>query len=135
MIAVLALAVASCPGLELVDGWLREAPPGAAVMAAYMTLRNDGARSYRIEAADGGDFAHAMIHRTVVEDGRARMVHVDALDLPPGGTLTLAPGGLHLMLHAPVRPLRDGDRAALRLSCDGQAFTLTLPVRRAPPAP
>ena len=40
---------------------------------------------------------HAMIHRTVEDQGMARMVHGEIL-VPPGERYELEPGGLHVML-------------------------------------
>ena len=43
------------------------------------------------------------------DDGVARMVHLDAIDIPAGGSVTLAPGGLHIMLMGLTGPVTEGD--------------------------
>ncbi len=40
----------------------------------------------------------AMIHESREEDGVMRMIHVDAVELPAGETVTFRPGGLHVMI-------------------------------------
>ena len=50
-----------------------------------------------------------MIHRTIVKDGVARMVHASRIELPPKASLIFAPGGYHLMLMNPKPALRAGD--------------------------
>lgn len=123
--------VDACDGLRIDSAWLREAPPGAGVLAAYMSLHNAGNAPMRVTIGDADDFHHAMLHETVVEDGRASMQHVDALLLAPGETATLDPGGLHVMLHGPVRQLRAGDVSRITLRCGTDATILPLPVRKA----
>ena len=39
-----------------------------------------------------------MIHETVIQDGIARMRHVDRLKIPQGHSISFEPGGLHIML-------------------------------------
>jgi len=63
-------------------------------------------------------FARVELHETRLEDGIARMRPVDVLALPSGERVTLAPGGLHLMLLDPARPLAAGGHATLRLQLD-----------------
>ena len=45
-----------------------------------------------------------------------RMRELDALDLPAGQIVSLAPGGMHLMLFDLSAPLRDGGRVHLTLT-------------------
>ena len=44
-----------------------------------------------------------------------RMREVSALELPPGKIVTLAPGGLHLMLIGLKAPLKIGAKVPLKL--------------------
>ena len=56
------------------------------------------------------------------------------LALAPGATLRFEPGGLHLMLMRPLRPLAAGDVARLRLVlADGRRVYAEFPVRREAP--
>jgi len=64
--------------------------------AGYVTITNTGAEPDRLIAVEA-DFPRVMIHTTTMADGVASMSHVDAIDLPPGETITLAPGGFHVM--------------------------------------
>ncbi|MBM4228316.1 MAG: copper chaperone PCu(A)C [Gammaproteobacteria bacterium] len=124
----------ACEGLVIERAWIREAPPGARVMAGYAELRNDGASTLVVDAVESsGYFDHVMIHETLLEEGRARMVPRDTLEIPPGATLSLAPGGLHLMLMQPVSDLALGAEVPLTLRC-GEAVTETrFPVSAAAP--
>lgn len=132
LLTLLAAAPAwACPGLQAEDAWIREAPPGAMMTAAYAKLRNAGDHLLRIDGAFGTDFGGAMLHRTVVENGMSRMVHGEPLELAPGARAALAPGGWHLMLMRPARPLKAGDRVPLSLKCGKQATELLFTVKAA----
>ena len=44
-----------------------------------------------------------------------RMRQVDAIELPPGATVELKPGGMHLMLMGLKQPLKADDKVPLTL--------------------
>lgn len=130
-LAALALAAAlpahACPGLVVEDAWIRAAPAGATMTAAYARLVNRGREPLVIDGASGDAFAGAELHRTVLENGRYRMTQ-QALTLAPGARAALEPGGWHLMLMRPSRPLAAGDAVLLALTCgkQGREFTFTV---------
>ena len=112
-------------GVSVRDAWVRESPPGVTMMAGYMALQNHASRSQVLVAARSSGFATVMIHRTVVKDGMAGMVHASQIELKPNASLIFAPGGYHLMLMNPKRTLRAGDRVDISLEFRGG---LVLPV-------
>ena len=114
------------------DAWVREAPPGAAVLAAYFTLENTGTKADKLVAVVGPDFDKIEIHATEIRAGVARMIALDALPIPAHAVVKLAPGGQHLMLHHPRRALAAGMNVKLELRFDsGTRLTVIAPVRRA----
>jgi len=112
-------------GVSVRDAWVRESPPGVAMMAGYMALRNNTSRSQVLVAARSPDFETVMIHRTIVKDGMASMVHASQIEIAPNASLLFAPGGYHLMLLNPKRTLRAGNRVDVNLEFRGG---LVLPV-------
>lgn len=128
-------AAQACGGLEIHQAWVREAPPMARTLVAYMRLENSSTEALTvtgIAAANG--FDGSMLHGTEIVDGVSRMRHVDQLDLEPGHSAALAPGGLHLMLFEPQQPLREGDLVKLKIECaSGDARLIDVPVRRNAP--
>jgi hypothetical protein len=59
-----------------------------------------------------------------------RMRPVGKLALPAGGTLTMTPGGLHIMLIHLKRALHSGDRVPLTLTfASGGTLRFEVPVR------
>jgi copper(I)-binding protein len=125
-----ALPAAACPGLAVENAWIREAPPGALMTAAYAQLANRSAQALVVDGAFGADFAAAELHRTVVENGMFRM-NQDVLPIAPGARAALEPGGWHLMLMRPARPLKAGDTVPLALKCGKQAREFTFTVKAA----
>ena len=112
-------------GVSVRDAWVRETPPGMNAMAGYMELRNNTSRPQVLVAASSSGFQSVMIHRTIVKDGMAGMVHASQIELAPKASLIFAPGGYHLMLMSPKRTLRVGDRVVINLEFRGG---LVLPV-------
>ena len=108
-------AASDAAGVTVRDAWVRETPPGVAVMAGYMELRNNSSRSQVLVAASSSGFEAVMIHRTIVKSGMASMVHASQIELAPNASLRFAPGGYHLMLMNPKHALRAGDRVDITL--------------------
>lgn len=122
LLALASLALAACTAGEgtiaVEQAWIPAAPPGAGVMAGYLTLRNGSAKPLRCERVSGADFGAAEIHRTLIEDGQSRMLRDQVIEAAPGETASLAPGGMHLMLFRPQRELKPGDTTEISLHCD-----------------
>lgn len=119
--------------VRVAEGWVRAMPPVAGMTAAFMDLTNASEQDRRLVGAEAPGFARVELHRSVLEDGMARMIPQEAIQLPAGETVSLAPGGLHLMLIDPAEPLRPGGTVPIRLEfADGQSQPVELPVQRAP---
>jgi hypothetical protein len=119
------------PALTVSGAWIPEAPPTARVQAAYLELVNRGSTPLEVLEARSPDFSTIEIHRTVHAEGIARMQKQAVLRIEPGTSLTLAPGGLHLMLIEPKRRLVAGDRVELELRLqDGTSISTGAEVRQ-----
>lgn len=129
---LLALAFpAAAQGLHVAEPWVREAPPTAQVMAAYLTLHNHGDQARALVGVSARGFGRVELHRTVMEQGVARMEHIPRLDVPAGGSAVLEPGGYHLMLMQPQRVPPAGGRVSIELQFDdGATLAFEAPVQR-----
>ncbi len=110
---VLAPCAQAAGKLEVADAWIREAPPGATMMAGYANLANRGDARLVILAVESTAFESSSVHETVIVDGMSRMRELGRIDLDPGASVELAPGGKHLMLMQPSQPLAAGARVAM----------------------
>ena len=115
--------------LAVESGWVRAMPPGQPVTAAFMVLVNQGDRERRLESMSSPLAGRVELHRTVQQGDRMRMEAVADLVIAPGESVTLEPGGLHLMLMDLRRPLKVGESVVLQLTLDGgEQATVSLPV-------
>lgn len=116
--------------LQVQDAHVPEGPPVAPVLAGYLTLVNPGEKTVRIVGASSDQFEAVEIHEMRMKDGVMTMKPVPALAIPAGGKVSLAPGGLHLMLIRPRKAFRAGDtiRVTLKLD-DGSTLAARLPVK------
>lgn len=85
--------------LDLSDQWTRATPPGAKAGGAYITITNNGDTA---DTLTGGttEAAEALeVHSMSMQDGVMKMEELpEGLTIEPGETVTLKPGGLHLMM-------------------------------------
>ena len=120
--------------LVIERAWIRAAPPGAMMLAGYATLRNDGDAVLAIVSADSPDFGSVSVHESVAENGVEKMRLLPRLEIAPGASVALAPGGRHLMLMQPRRELKQGDVARIHLASEtGGDATAEFPLRADPP--
>lgn len=128
------LLIATTPGaagdVEVVDAWVRASPPGMEMFAGYLKLVNGGEEERCLTGISGDDFGLIEVHRTVLVEGVARMQEVGALCVAPGETVILEPGGLHLMLMRPSRPMPPGTTTVIRFSFGDRVSELELEVQR-----
>jgi len=101
--------------LQIENAWIREAPPGARMLAGFMVIRNISDTDIELVDVDSEAFAHVMLHKSETVDGVARMSHMDSIVIPAQGSVALEPGSYHLMMPAPDTRLVEGDSVPLLL--------------------
>jgi copper(I)-binding protein len=80
-----------------------------------MAITNAGSESDSLVAVRA-EFPRVMLHVTEVDaDGVARMSHVEAIEIPAGETVTLAPQGLHVMFMGLEDPFEEGEEVPATL--------------------
>ena len=100
--------------IRITRPWTRAAGQGG-TGAGYMTIRNAGAAPDRILSARAAVAGTVELHTHIRDGDVMRMRPVLAIDIPAGGAVQLAPGGLHIMLIGLTAPLRQGERVPLTL--------------------
>lgn len=116
------------------QAWIRSAPPGAKTLAGYLVFKNPCKTAVKIVDVESRDFGMPMIHRTVIENGVSKMRDPGVLEIKTGASLKFEAGGLHLMLMQPLRTLKEGDKAGVRLVlADGRKVYSEFPVQREAP--
>jgi copper(I)-binding protein len=89
--------------------------PGDLPLAGYFDLVNRGNQSVTLIGASSPAFRMVHLHRSVEQNGTSTMTAVDGIEIKPGATLHVAPGGYHLMLMQRIKPLRVGDKVPITL--------------------
>ena len=124
--------------VDVSGAWARATVPGQKATGAFMRLTSkDGARLVAISTPAAGV---AEVHEMKLEEGVMRMHAVPGgLELPPGKTVELKPGGYHLMLMDLKQPLQRESTIALTLVFQDakgheSRTELKLPVAMQPPA-
>jgi hypothetical protein len=120
--------------LHIGDPWIRTTPNAAPTAAGYLTVTNHGRASDRLLGGATPLAGSIEPHTMSMSGGVMRMRLAEGgLEIRPGATLTLAPGGDHLMLIGPRRPFRAGEHvpATLRFARAGQV-KVEFAVRDAP---
>ncbi|MBV8921811.1 copper chaperone PCu(A)C [Bradyrhizobium sp.] len=102
--------------LVISQAWSRATPRGAKTGGGFLTIENKGSAPDRLVAVSG-DFADKIeVHEMAVKNGVMTMRAVEnGLTIEPGKTVTLAPGGYHLMMLDLKAPLKQGDKLPVTL--------------------
>lgn len=100
--------------LTIQHPWARPTLPGQMAGGAYLGIRNGGNAGDRLLGASMAA-ARVEVHEMRMEGDVMRMREIGSLELPAGKTVTLAPGGLHLMLMDLKSPLKVGEKIPVKL--------------------
>ena len=123
---------ATTGSLTVQDPMLRATAPNAPVAGGFVTIVNAGDADDVLEAVMAAPdlTTDVELHEMAMQDGVMRMRALkEGIAIPAGGTVTLEPGGLHLMLTALKAPLVEGEGHALTLRFrDAGQVTMTFPV-------
>jgi copper(I)-binding protein len=101
--------------LTITEAWSRAAGPGG-TGAGYLTIGNRGGAADRLLSASSPAARSVELHNHIREGDVMRMRQVPAVEIPAGGSVTLRPGGLHLMLIGLTGPLRQGETVPVTLT-------------------
>ena len=113
--ALLGTAHAQPPQVSVGNAWARATPPSASTGAIYLTLASPAGD--RLTGVSSSAAATAQVHEMSMDGAIMRMRELpDGLALPPGQTITLQPGGYHIMLIGLKAPLKQGDTVVLHLT-------------------
>ncbi len=127
---LLALAGSASAEVVVSEAWIRLLPPGVSTTAAYATLTSDD--DDRLVAAATPIAMSAEIHESAMENGVMQMNHIEAIALPAGETVTLSPGGLHLMVMGLQQTLEAGQQVEMQLEFDESGTQTVMFEVRAP---
>lgn len=90
--------------------WIRATPGGAKVAGGYMKIINEGKEADRLIGGTLPMAGRFEVHDMSVEGGVMKMRHLPkGLDIAPGTSVELKPGGYHVMFVDLKRGLKEGE--------------------------
>jgi copper(I)-binding protein len=114
-LGIMAAAPASAAGdydigsIHISTPWSRATPKGATTGAGYMTITNKGTASDKVTCVSDDASAQCEIHSMTMDGGVMKMRPVEGgLEIKPGESVTLKPGGYHVMFRDLKHPLAQG---------------------------
>ena len=103
--------------LEISGGFTRATLPNAPVGAGYITITNKGTADDTLVSATSPVAGVTQIHEMKMEGDVMKMNELpDGLVIPAGQSVTLAPGGLHIMFMDLKEPLVEGSMVPVTLT-------------------
>ncbi|WP_417580397.1 copper chaperone PCu(A)C [Pelagibacterium sp.] len=103
--------------LELTSAFTRATLPNAPVGGGYVAITNTGDQADRLVSAESSFSPDVQIHEMAVVDDVMKMQQLpEGLEIPAGETVTLAPGGLHLMFMNISEPFVEGQTVPVTLT-------------------
>lgn len=112
-IGVLATQAVWAANISVTDAWARATMPGQKVSGAYMKLQSDA--DARLVGVSSPAVPRVEVHEMKMDGDVMRMREVQSIDLPKGKTVSLEPGGFHIMLMNLPKPIAAGDVIPLTL--------------------
>lgn len=91
--------------------------PDAPVGAGYLTISNAGTDADRLLGAASLITPTVELHTMSVTDGMMKMQQLtDGIEVPAGGSVEFAPGGMHIMFIGPNQAFVEGECVELTLT-------------------
>jgi copper(I)-binding protein len=132
LVVLLATAAsAEAAPFEITNAWFR-ALPGKLPAGGYFTADNRTGREIAITGARADACGTLMIHQSSTKGGMSSMDMANKVAVPPGGQVSFAPGGYHLMCTDPTPKMKLGTKVPVLLSLsDGSTVAVAFQVRGA----
>lgn len=110
--------VAETPSpVTVTNAWAKTTVPGGKVSAAYMDIKSTA--PVKLLKAETSIAGNVEIHNMKMNDGVMEMKAVDAIDVPANKTVSLKPGGYHVMLMMLAASINKGDTVPIKLTFEG----------------
>jgi copper(I)-binding protein len=102
--------------LEIAHPWSRATPPSAPSAGGFLAITNKGTTPDRLVAVRSAASDKAEIHEMKMDGNVMRMRELEkGLEIPPGATVELKPGGLHIMFMGLKAPFAKEARVPITL--------------------
>ena len=102
--------------IEIAQPWARATPPTAEAGGGFLAITNTGTTPDRLIAVKSPAAAKVEIHEMKMDGNIMRMREVEkGIEIPPGATVELKPGGFHVMFTGLKAPFAKDAKVPLTL--------------------
>ena len=115
--AASAQSAATPSPVTVANAWAKTTVPGGKVSAAYMDIKSSA--PVKLLKAETPIAGNVEIHNMSMNDGVMEMKAVEAIDVPANKTVSLKPGGYHVMLMMLAASINQGDSVPIKLTFEG----------------
>ena len=126
-IGALSMQAAWAANISVSDAWARATMPGQKVSGAYMQIQSDA--DAKLISVSSPAVPRVEVHEMKMDGDVMRMREVQAIDLPKGKTVSLEPGGYHIMLMNLPKPIAAGEVIRLTLTIESGGKRQTVEVK------
>jgi copper(I)-binding protein len=103
--------------LEISGGFARATLPNAPVGGGFLTITNTGSEDDTLVSATSPAAGEVQLHEMKMDGDVMKMAELPGgIAVPAGATVTLAPGGLHLMFMGLTGPLVENEAVPVTLT-------------------
>ncbi len=96
--------------LQIIHPHIPQPAASAKAAGGFMAIVNNGTEPDRLIGIESDIAAKSEVHESRVDaNGVGTMRHVDIIEIPPGGTVSLEHGGYHIMFMGLKAPLTEGE--------------------------
>ena len=125
-----AILLNAADSIEVTNPWVNQTPPSTMSNAGYMEITNNTDSLVTLQSIQSPQFGMSHVHQTKLENGLMKMTPVHGLEIPANESVTLEPGGFHIMMMNRTESLNTGDEVELNLKfSDGQEISVKAQVK------
>lgn len=113
--------------ISVTDAWARTTVPGQKISGGYFQVTSDA--DARLIGVSSAAVPRVEMHEMKMDGDVMRMREVKAIELPKGKTVSLEPGGFHLMLMNLKKPIAAGDLIPVTLVVESGGKKQTVDIK------
>ncbi|WP_455873185.1 copper chaperone PCu(A)C [Rhizobium yanglingense] len=103
--------------LEISGAFTKAMLPGQPVGGGFFTVKNNGKTDDKLVVVSSPTAGEVQMHEMAMQNNVMKMRELkDGIVIPAGGTVKLAPGGLHLMFQKVKAPFKQGESVPVTLA-------------------
>lgn len=104
--------------ITIENAFVKVMPPSTKNSAVFLDLVNNTDKTISLISASSNISEKVELHTHIDEDGMKKMIKIDSIEVPAKSTVSLRPGGMHIMLFDVKKRISENDRINVKLVFD-----------------